>query len=549
MIRITIDGHVADLNEGTTVLEAIRALAPEQAEKALGALCGGRSLELNFRLKHSGALKPLYYEDDEGRRIYERTLRFVLLLAARRVLPDQRVRMEHSLGHGVYVTTPGHEITQEELALLENAMRDVVREDLPFVKERWSRKKAAQYFTQTGQTDTVRLLSYRPYDHYYMYHCGGMTEYYYGNMLPSTGYVPVFALSQASPGFVLQLPRPDRPDTPSAQVIWPKHMAAFQQSNEWCRILSCTNAPDVNDLIVSGRYRHFIRVNEALQDKSIAALADGIQARDSRAVFIAGPSSSGKTTFANRLAIHLSVLGLSPFLISLDNFYRCRQEIPVKADGSYDFEDLNALDIPLFHDCMKRLIGGEEVRLPEYDFTTGQSRRKKTPMKLSEGQLILIEGIHGLNPALHSAFAPGDISRVYISELTCINLDDHNRIRTTDARLLRRIVRDYQFRGTPPNETMTMWANVREGEETWIFPYQEQADFVFNSVLHYELPVLRSIAYDLLTAIEPDNPNYLLSKRLIKLLNYFIPAGAELWDEIPPLSILREFIGGNTLYK
>ena len=530
------------------VKDILAALAPEALPGALGCLCGGRVLELNEPVSQDSVLQPITFQHEEGRRIYERSLRFVLLLAVQRTLPGVHLRIEHSIGYGVYMRFLEREADAETVEKLQAEMEKIVKEDLPFVRQRWSREKAIEYFHDQGETDKMRLLAYRPYDYFNVYLCGGMAEYFYGAMLPSTGYVPVFRLLLHAPGMVLQMPSPQDPTHPAPFVSRPKHLAAVAQSNRWCDILGCMNAADLNDMTVSGRLPDFIRVNEALHDRSLAELADGVARRGARAVFVAGPSSSGKTTFANRLCIHLRVLGLRPVLISLDDFYLDRDALPLEADGKPDLEALSALDVPYLRQCLALLLKGEEAQMPRFDFPSSRRAEKKYPLRLEKKQVLVLEGIHGLNPALHQGFDPALICKIYISELTCLNLDQHNRIRTTDARLLRRIVRDHQFRNTPPEETLNMWASVRRGEEKWIFPYQEQADFVFNSALHYELPVLKRYAYDLLKRIPPEDPVYLSSRRLLKILHYMLPATEEALREIPPLSLLREFIGGCTLY-
>ncbi len=544
-MRITLLGREKVYDAPVTVLDALRDLAPDTADKALGCFCGGLALELNQTVGEDAALHPITYQNEEGRRIYERSLRFVLLLAIRRRFPETRVRIEFSLGFGVYLRLIDTEATEAIRAAVEQEMRQIVRENLPFTRETWTREKAIKYFGDEGEYDKMRLLAYRPYDYFNVYLCGGMAEYFYGAMLPSTGYVPSFDLILNGDGLVLQMPAPADPSTPAPYIARPKHFKAFEQSNDWCDILHCTNAADLNDLITFGELPEFIRVNEALHNKSLADIAAEIHARGSRVVFVAGPSSSGKTTFTNRLKIHLRVLGLSPVMVSLDDFYLDRDAIPPEADGQPDLEALTALDVPLLNDCLAKLVAGETVMMPKYDFHTSK-RAKFEQLHVFPDQPILIEGIHGLNPALSAGMK--DVFHVYISELTCLNLDNHNRIRTTDARLLRRIVRDYQFRSTPAEETLAMWNSVRRGEEKWIFPYQENADVVFNSALHYELPVLKGFAYDLLKRIPSDNPNYLSSRRLLKILHYMLPATEEALREIPPLSILREFIGGCTLY-
>ncbi len=548
MITVAIDGLTAEFREGIHLKEALEHLINSPA-KVLGCMSGGIVYELNAELKRSVELKTLTYADDEGRRIYERSLRFLMLMAARHVWPQGRVRIEHSLGYGLYIMVVGHQVTADELRSLDKEMRRLCQANLPYTVERWSRTRAIDYFRSTGQDDKVQLLRYRPYQHIYMYSCEGMSEYFYGKMLPGTGYTRLFGLKLNKPGFILQMPHPSNPDQVSAAARMPKHLEAFKESNRWLRILNCTNVADLNDMILSNQLRTFIRVNEALQDKSIAHIADVIARRNSRAIFIAGPSSSGKTTFANRLGIHLRVHGLIPLLISLDDFYRPRKDIPRQENGDYDFEHLDAINVEQFHTCVQALLNGETVSLPKYAFKDHVGEPFYPPIQLQENQVMIIEGIHALNPAVNGFFDQSLISKIFISELTCINLDDHNRIRMTDARLLRRIVRDYHFRGTPPNDTLSMWANVKAGEKKWMYPYQEQADFVFNSALHYELPFLRNIAYDLLDMIEPENPNYLASRRLLKILHYLVPAPKETLNEIPPLSILREFIGGCTFYS
>lgn len=536
-------------DQPVTVAQALARLLPESHDKPLGAFCEGRVLELGSRLTQDTTLRPITFQDEEGRRIYERSLRFILLLAVHRCYPDVRVRIEHSIGFGMYLQLVGRRVVQGDAKLIEDTMREIVAANLPFKRSRWSRQQAIDYFTRLGWTDKAALLSYRPYDYFNIYECGGLAEYFYGAMLPGTGDVPVFSLRYYPPGLILQMPAPNDPAVPAPYVSRPKHMSTFFESNYWCQILGCSNAADLNDLIASGQLREFIRVNEALHDKSLAEIAEDILRMDARAIFLAGPSSSGKTTTANRLKIHLRVLGMHPVLISMDNFYLNRPDVPLDAHGKPDLESLYALDIELFRHCIRDLLDGKTAQLPEYDFATGMRKEKSIPLRISHDQMLIIEGIHGLNPELHKGFEPGEICKFYLSELTCLNLDDHNRIRTTDARLLRRIVRDYQFRGTTPEKTLAMWDSVRRGEEKWIFPYQEQADIVFNTALHYELPVLRRYAYDMLQRITPDEPDYFRANRLIKILNYFLPAPDDAMQEIPPLSILREFIGGNTFYN
>lgn len=549
MITIRCYEYSIKALSGITVKEALERLQPYTASQALGAFCGGQVLELGDHLTHDCEVRPITFQDEEGRRIYERSLRFVLLLAVRRCYPDVRVRIEHSIGFGLYFRFLDKRAVMADAKLIEDTMHEIVASDLPFTRARWSREEAIRYFTGLGWEDKAKLLKYRERDYFDIYECGGMAEYFYGAMLPGTGMLKGFAVRYQPPGLILQMPAPSDPAVPAPYVSRPKHMATFFESNYWCEILGCRNAADVNRLIAKGELREFIRVNEALHDKSLAEIAEDILRMNTRVIFLAGPSSSGKTTTANRLKIHLRVLGLHPVLISMDDFYLNRKDVPLDDEGKPDLESLYALDIEHFRNCLHALLSGEEVQMPLYDFSTGSRKAESRPMRLGRDQMLIIEGIHGLNPELHKGFDPHEICKFYLSELTCLNVDDHNRIRTTDARLLRRIVRDHQFRGTTPQRTLSMWNSVRRGEEKWIFPFQEQADIIFNTALHYELPVLKPFAYDMLNKITPEEPNYFLARRLIKMLNYFHPAPKDVLAEIPPLSILREFIGGNTLYE
>ena len=544
---ITLNGKQKSYAKAITLAGVVKDLLPGMNGRVLGALTGGRVVELDSILREDHVLQSIDYTHEEDRRIYERSLRFVFLMAVKRCFPEAHVRVEHSIGHGIYMVLEKQRLYPNDVITLEGVMRDIVMQDMPFVKKQWSRDEAIAYFSAQGESEKARLLAYRPFDYFNVYESGDIAEYFYGAMLPSTGWVPVFALHPRAPGLVMLLPSPENPAVPAPYLSQPKHMATFAQSNYWCRILECSDAADLNDLIKRNRFRDFVRVNEALHDKSLATISDDIIARGSRAIFIAGPSSSGKTTFANRLSIHLRVNGLNPVLISLDDFYLDRDSLPLEEDGQPDLEALDAIDVKLFKQCVASLLTGKETPIPRFNFAL-QRRDKSIPVTIGPDQPLIIEGIHGLNPALYEGFAAKMLFRIYISQLTCLNLDNHNRIRTTDARLLRRIVRDHQFRDTPPTKTLAMWDKVRRGEDKWIFPYQENCDVMFNSALHYELPVLKLIAYDLLRGISKDDPNYLRCSRILKILNYLLPAPQETLNEIPPLSILREFIGGNTLY-
>ncbi len=513
----------------------------------LAALRGGVAVELNEPLYTDCSLIPLTLEHEEGRRIYERSLRFVMLLALKHLFPYQQVRIEYSVGYGVFVRLPGRELHRQDIVRIENEMRRLIREDLPFEKKRWTREDAIDYFTDEQQPDKVDLLERRKAPYFDMYSIDGMWEYFYGAMTVSTGYVPVFTLFELRGGFVLQLPAGSDFDHAAPYLYRPKHLAIFQQSARWCDILGIRNVTDVTMMIEKHQLRHFIRVNEALHESALDELARTISEQYKHIVLVAGPSSSGKTTFAGRLAIHLQVHGHPARVISMDDFYFDRDEIQPDHDGTVDLEKPEVLDLALMEEKINALLAGEKVALPTFHFDTGKRQYDQPAFTLRPDEILVVEGIHALNPLISDLFPPDEVYRVFASALTCLNLDDHNRIRTTDVRLLRRVVRDHLFRGTPPEGTLAMWPSVRRGEEAYIFAYQERADSMFNTALHYELPILKIFAFDLLNGIPPESPHYLLARRLIKTLNYLPDVDPEILNEVPPLSLLREFVGGCTL--
>lgn len=540
-----IGEQVVDISSGTTASECLRAA--NALPGALAAKANGALVELNAPLNGDGVLTPVTLADEEGRRIYERSLRFVLLLAVRRLWPGQRVRIEYSAGGGLLFSLPGRIADEEALDTLKKDMRVIVEADLPFAKKRWSLEDALRYFEADGQTDKVALLKRRSVPYFDMYECGGMWEYFYGAMVPSTGAVRVFDLALRAPGMVLLPADAACPERPRIYADSPKHLAVFAQSAKWCGILGVNNVTDLAQMAERGDLRYFIRVNEVLHDQAMSEIAREIIAKGRRVVLVAGPSSSGKTTFAGRMGVHLRALGRRSVRVSLDDYYLNRADIPREPDGSIDLESIYTLDLPLIQRQVRALVAGEQVEVPRYSFLTGSREATGEIVQLGAEDIVILEGIHALNPMLSEGMPAETIHRIFVSALTCLNLDDHNRIRTTDVRLLRRIVRDYQFRGTTPEKTLSMWPSVRRGEETWIFPYQEQADSMFNTALHYELPVLRHVAYDLLKKISPEDPGWLLASRLLKTLNYVPDVDERVLAEIPPLSLLREFIGGSTI--
>ena len=520
---------------------------PDGGVGALGVSVRGRTESLNAPVEEYAFAKTLTYADEEGRRIYERSLQFVFLTAAHRLYPGKRVRIRHSFAQGLYIDLPDVAVTEVIVADLKAEMQRIVAADMPIQRLCMSTDDARDYFTRTGQTDRLRILGYRRFNHFTLYRIDGLEDYFYGEMAPSTGCLAVFNLMAYGGGILLQMPDVKNPEKPARFVDLPHLLHTYDEAARWHAILNCENAADLNDMVVNRRLREFIRVNEALQERKIQQIADQFIASGALILLIAGPSSSGKTTFAHRLSIALRVHGLRPVKVSLDDYYLDRDTLPREPDGSLDLERIDALDLDLLGDHLPRLVRGETVRTPEFDFKTGKRRAESYPFAVEQGQPIIIEGIHGLNDRL-TATIPAHLKfKVYISPLTMLNLDDHNRIRTTDARLLRRIVRDNLFRGTPPEDTMAMWASVRRGEEKYIFPFQENADVMFNSALTYELAIMKKYAYPRLLTITEDSPCYTMARRLVKFLNYIQTADVE--DEIPVNSILREFIGGCCFYK
>ncbi|MBQ5771158.1 MAG: nucleoside kinase [Clostridia bacterium] len=542
-MNIKINGLPIDVREKETYLDAAKRLGLDAG--ALAVMVRGETLSLNSVCKEEDA-HILTYFDEEGKRVYERSVRFVMLLAFERLFPGTFVRCEHSLGRGVYVTVRGMRLTVDAIDRLKACMREIAEADLPFVLVPMSRKDAIAHYAARGDEDKVKVLRYRPFEHFRMYECGGMKEYFYGEMAVSTGCVGVFDVLPVGASMVVLLPDEKDPARVSEYKPMPKLLSVFRESSRWNEILDVENAADLNEMTENGNLREFIRVNEALMDRKIYEIADKIVESRARLVCIAGPSSSGKTTFCNRLMIALRVTGLTPVKVSLDDYYVNRDQVPLDEHGEPDLECVESLDTALLGKHLSALLDGERVNIPTYDFATGSRTDKTHPMQVDSTSPILIEGIHGLNDRLTPGVAREMKFKIYISALTTLNIDDHNRIRTTDARLIRRIVRDAAFRSTDPEKTFSMWPSVRRGEEKNIFPFQEDADAMINSSLAYELAVVKNYAYPILTAITPDNPHYTAARRLVKFLNYIRSADAE--DEVPLNSILREFIGGSCFY-
>ncbi len=541
------DGRIYQAPPGTRLEDFVAAVAQPGEPLVVAALVEGKLVELTCPVRHDVAIEPISIRDSDGMRIYQRSLSFLLVVAAHEIFPDADIVIDHSLTmSGFYCRVEGRPpFSEEELARLEAHMRGLVDEDLPIVRRRVSLAEARDIFQRQGYQDKARLLEFRQKDYLTVYELRGLVDYFYGHMVPSTRYLRLFALRPYPPGFILRFPRRRQPDALPPFHDSPKLGGVFQEYGDWMRFLEVKDLAGLNRATATGRIREVILVAEALHAQRIAEIAREIAGRrgDIGLVLIAGPSSSGKTTFSKRLGVQLLANGLRPLPIGLDDYFIPRVQTPRGEDGQPDYEALEAIDLDLFNEQLLSLLTGREVQLPHYNFITGEREAGPT-LRMHPGQVLVIEGLHGLNPRLVPLIPNERIYRVYVSALTQLNLDRHNRIPTTDTRLLRRIVRDARSRGYSAAETISRWDKVRRGEERNIFVYQENADAMFNSALVYELAVLHPLAEPLLRQIEPGTLEWAEARRLLAFLEWSLPCSTE-W--IPDNSILREFVGGSIL--
>jgi uridine kinase len=513
----------------------------------VGAVVNGQLRELTFPINIESEVSPVTMGEPDGMRIYRRSLTFLLEAAYEELFSHGSIAIDHSVFSGGYYchVLDRESLTIDELRRLEKRMRSIVDADLQLKRTVVSLKEAIDYFQSKGQGDKVQLLAYRKKDYVTLYQLLNCRDYHHGYMVPSTGYMQWFALAPTGQGFTLRFPRRHRPTELLPLPDYPNLLATFSQYGSWLRKLGISSAGALNDAIYSGRIQEVILVSEALHEQRVADIADEVTAcmDHTRVVFIAGPSSSGKTTFAKRLTIQLLAHGISPFSFEMDNYFVDRQDTPLDENGQYDFESLQALDHKLLAHNLRHLINGDSIQLPRYNFVSGK-RELGEVVQLDPDQIVMLEGIHGLNPELLPEIPADKTFRIYVSALTQLNLDRHNRVSTTDTRMLRRIVRDARERGYSALETIRHWESVRRGEKRYIFPFQENADIMFNSALAYELPVLKLLAEPLLRQVSFGTPEYIEAKRLLAFLEWFLPLESEL---IPDNSILREFTGGSIL--
>jgi uridine kinase len=543
------DGRIYEAAPGTPIGRILDvAAAGAQAPPPVAAIVGGRLRELHVPLLGDADVQPITLADTDGARIYRRSLAFVLVTAASELFPDGDVSVEHSapVVGGYFCAVRGRQpLLREDVARLEARMREIVERDEPITKTSIRVMDAIQLFRDRGEHDKARLLTHRPKDPVVMYALRGRRDYFQGYMVPSTGRLRAFSLEWLPRGFLLRFPHQTAPQELLPVEPYPRLFEVFDEAAQWLDKLGIRHTGALNDAIEQGRLGQVALVAEALHEARIARIAAEIAAAGPalRVVLIAGPSSAGKTTFARRLAVQLLANGRRPFPVSLDDYFLDHAQTPRDEWGELDFESLRALDLSLFNANLLQLIAGEPTALPRYSFLRG-CREEGHTVTLDGDHVVIVEGIHGLNPALVPALPAESVYRVYVSPLTQLNLDRHNRVATSDCRLVRRVVRDAATRGYTAADTIRRWPSVQRGEKLHIFPYQEHSDAIFNSSLVYELSVLRQAAEPLLLQVRPDTPEYLEANRLLSFLQWFRPSPA---DVVPENSILREFVGRSVL--
>ena len=550
VIKIICENCGSELlvNMGTSLSEVIDMLVLKNDHPFLAAYVNNRVKELSYKIYTPISIRFIDITHFEGTRVYQRTLFFIMQKAVHDLYPDAAFSIKHSVSKGFYCEIAGHDqLSADEVECIKARMDDIIDQDIPIVRERVLSSEAEEIYAQLGFEDKIALLHTRPRMYVDIYRMADMAGYFYGALAPSTSYIHLFDIRPYYNGLHLAVPRRTDPDKLENIVPQDKMFDIFKEYKEWVSVMGVSNIGSLNGKILAGESSDLIKVAEAFHEKKLAGIADSIYEanveRGARIVLISGPSSSGKTTFAKRLGIELRILGLRPVMVSLDDYFVDRENTPRDEKGDYDYEALEAIDLQLFNTQLQQLMNGESVTIPRYDFISGTRQWHSEPLQLDERSILVIEGIHGLNPQLTSSIEDRLKFRIYISALTSISMDDLSRIPTTDNRLLRRITRDYYTRGSNAEASLKRWGSVRRGEDKYIFPYQENADVMFNSSLFYEISVLRQYVEPMLREVPDVVPEYAEARRLLKFLDNFtqIPS-----DEIPPTSILREFIGGSS---
>lgn len=549
IINVILEGKGRFRYEKGVSLEQITRDFQQKGQcQVVAAIVNNELKELNSVLNKDCHVRLIDACSSIGSRIYQRSLSFVLIRACAELFPKCKVSVEHSLSKGLYceIHCPCKSaIDENDTRRIENRMREIIEADIPLIKKQVPLSEATKIFKEYGQINKVRLMKYRKESYVNIYECGWFKNYFYGYMVPSTGYLKAFRLKFYSPGLVIQLPRKENNGEIPVFKEQPKLFKIFRETERWSRILGIDYVASLNDLIVTKREREFICIAEALHEKKVAEIADSIteHIKEKKLILIAGPTSSGKTTFSKRLEIQLRVNGLKPASISLDDYFVNREHTPRDEQGEHNFETLNALNLELFNRDLERILAGEEVEIPTFNFCLGRSEYKGNIIKITKEQPLILEGIHCLNDQLTKYIPRENKFKIYISALTQLSIDEHNRIPTTDTRLIRRMVRDSKFRSNDANATLSLWESVRRGEEENIFPFQEDADVMFNSALFYELNILKKYVEPLLKQVDTTSSHHPEAKRLLRFLNYFVSLENE--EDIPKTSILKEFIGGS----
>ncbi len=546
MVCVTVDGVKKEYPTGITYLEVSKDFSKNYDEDIILAKAGEKLVELNKKIKKDCDITFLTTASDSGHKTYIRGVTLLMLRAFYHVAEEGAVKnifIKHMIGNSCYCEVEGICLTQELLTAVKKRMEEMVYVDMPFVKRSVDTAEALELFEKHKMYDKKKLFEYRRVSKVNIYSLDGFEDYYYGYMPASTGILKYFDLELYEDGFLIHMPGRKTPKEISEFRPSPKLFKTLEEASDWGKLVSVDTVGALNDVVSHGGITDLILVQEALQEKKIGEIAEQIAGdRSKKFVMIAGPSSSGKTSFSHRLSIQLRTFGLKPHTIALDNYFKDRADTPKDENGKYDFECLEAIDIELFNQDMTKLLKGEKVELPTFNFLVGKREYHGDWRQLGEDDILVIEGIHGLNEKMSYTLPKESKFKIYISALTQLNIDEHNRISTTDGRLIRRMVRDARTRGSSAMQTIAMWPSVRRGEDKYIFPFQEEADVMFNSALIYELAVLKPYAEAILFGIPKDVPEYVEAKRLLKFLDYFIGVSSE---EIPKNSLMREFVGGS----
>ena len=539
------DGRALTGPRGERVGEFLRVVQDDFGAPIVAAIVDSELHELTYPIEMESHVQPVTMDTADGARIYRRSLVFLLEMAFADLFPEGKLAIDHSVSSGgFFCQVDGRDaLTQKELDQLQSHLRSLIQEDLPFERKVIPIAEAIEYFKQRKFDEKVRLLAHRQKDYLTLYSLKDRMDYLHGYMVPSTGYLKWFDITRINGGFTLRFPRRHAPTAIEPIGDYPKLLATFRQYGDWLARLGIENVGALNDAIHQGRAEEMVLVSEALHEGYISQVARQIADRGSEIVLIAGPSSSGKTTFSRRLSVQLLAHGLSPYPLELDNYFVQRDRTPLGKDGQPDYEAIEALDLQLLGEHLEKLVSGKSIQLPHYNFMSGMCEEGET-VQLHKGQILILEGIHGLNPRLLPGPLAGHAYRVYVSALTQINLDRHNRVSTTDTRLIRRIVRDARERGYSAAQTIARWESVRRGEKRYIFPYQENCDVMFNSALVYELSALKPLVEPLLRQVPHGKPEFIEAKRLLAFLEWFLPIDT---TYIPANSIVREFLGGSSL--